>query len=69
MRQVNSIDVAAKQQVCLKPDGLHLMLIGLDEVDDTELNISLRIKFASGEVIHTVLVQRSLFDDSQQSTP
>ena len=69
MRQVNSIDVAAKQQVCLKPDGLHLMLIGLDEVDDTELNIPLRIKFASGEVIHTVLVQRSLFDDSQQSTP
>lgn len=69
MRRVNSIDVAAKQKVCLKPDGLHLMLIGLDEEVYTELNIPLEIKFASGEVIQTVLVKRSLFDDSRQSTP
>ncbi len=69
MRQVNSIDVAAKQKVCLKPDGLHLMLIGLDEVVYTELKIPVEIKFASGEVIKTVLEQRSLFDDSHQSTP
>ncbi len=69
MRRVNSIDVAANQKVCLKPDGLHLMLIGLDEVVYTELNIPLEIKFASGEVIQTVLVKRSLFDDSRQSTP
>ncbi len=69
MRRVNSNDVAANQKVCLKPDGLHLMLIGLDEVIYTDLNIPLEIKFASGEVIKTVLVQRSLFDDSHQSTP
>jgi len=69
MRRVNSIDVAAKQKVCLKPDGLHLMLIGLDEVVYTELDIPLKIKFASGDVVQTVLVQRSLFDDSRQSTP
>ncbi len=69
MRRVNSIDVAAKQKVCLKPDGLHLMLIGLDEVVYTDLNIPLKIKFASGEVIQTLLVQRSLSDDSHQSTP
>ena len=60
MRRVNSIDVAANQKVCLEPDGLHLMLVGLDEVIYTELNIPLKIKFASGEVIQIVLVQRSL---------
>ena len=69
MRRVNSIDVAANQKVCLKPDGLHLMLIGLDEVVYAELNIPLKIKFASGDVVQTVLVQRSLVDDSHQSTP
>ena len=64
MRRVDSISVAANQKVCLEPDGLHLMLVGLDEVVYTESNIPLEIKFASGTVIQTVLVQRSLFDDS-----
>ena len=69
MRRVDSISVAANQKVCLEPDGLHLMLVGLDEVVYTESNIPLQIKFASGEVIQTVLVQRSLLDDSHQGMP
>ena len=69
MRRVDSISVAANQKVCLEPDGLHLMLVGLDEVVYTESNIPLQIKLASGEVIQTVLVQRSLLDDSHQGLP
>lgn len=69
MRWVNSINVAAKQKVCLKPDGLHLMLIGLDETVHRDSNIPLQIKFASGKVVQTILVQRSLLEDSRQRQP
>ncbi len=68
MRRVNSINVAANQKVCLEPDGLHLMLIGLDEVIYRETNIPIQFKLASGEVVQTILVQRSLLEDSHQST-
>lgn len=69
MRRINSIKVAAKQTVCLRPDGLHLMLIGLDEAVYRESKIPLQLKLASGDVIQTMLVQRSLLEDSDQRAP
>ena len=48
MRQVDKIEIPAKGATELKPGGLHIMLIGLNEQLKPGMKISLTLKFADG---------------------
>lgn len=51
MRQVEAVDLAAGQQVELKPGGLHIMLIGLKQSLQPGQTVSLTLKFERAGMI------------------
>ena len=49
MRQIPNIEVPAKGHVMLKPGGLHVMLIGLNESIEVDKPVEVTLLFKNGE--------------------
>ena len=60
MKRIDSVDVPANRTVCLQPEQIHFMLIGIDDTIRAGADIRLEIDTAGGEKLHTVLPQRAL---------
>ncbi len=60
MKHVDGLDLPPNGTVCLEPEKLHFMMIGIDESIRAGAEVPLQITVASGEKVHTVLPQRAL---------
>lgn len=60
MRKAEGVDVPPNSTVCLEPQHLHFMLIGINDSIRGGADIRLQIETASGEKLHAVLPQRAL---------
>ncbi len=60
MKRVEGVDVAANSTVCLEPEQVHFMLIGINDTIRDGADIRLEIVTASGEKLQAVLPQRAL---------
>lgn len=60
MKKAAGVDVAPNSTVCLEPEHVHFMLIGIDDTIRAGADIPLEIDIASGEKVQAVLPQRAL---------
>lgn len=60
MKKLDGLDVPPNGTVCLEPQHVHFMLIGIDDTIRAGADIELEIDTASGEKLQAVLSQRAL---------
>ena len=60
MKKLDGLDIPANGIVCLEPERVHFMLMGIDDTIRAGANVRLQIHTASGDKQEAVLPQRSL---------
>lgn len=60
MKSADGVDVPSSGSVCLKPEGVHFMFIGIDDTIRAGADIQLQVDLASGNKLDAVLPQRAL---------
>lgn len=63
MRQVESIDIPARQTLALEPGGYHMMLIGVAPGLRDQDNVELTLNFSNGETLTVTAPVRSVLAD------
>jgi len=63
MRQVNSIDIIAKQRIVLQPSGLHLMLFDIKKPLQAQQKVELTLNFSNKP---PVIIQVPVYSPKQE---